>query len=279
MKITGNPSLKTLFIDDLDLQNTGAKSTAVFLPTGYVATGSPSAIVYLEGFSSPPIEQYLASSTFALREETNRSNPTDLVFIAPSLGPASEPGNLVTNGLDWFLDQVLARMGSNMPDAFPYGPATFSKVYLAAHSGGGRAMRNLAMQITSGMQQSTPVTPKYPVVEYWLFDALYAPDPFNPSDKTTGGQIAAKGSGDAVEEEWFEVVKTQSIKLVDYYATSGPTRRSLNLKYFVANPTVVNYSPPATALQGTATFVASTKTKVHAEVVKAYWKDAVDQRG
>jgi hypothetical protein len=273
MKVTGTPPSKTLFLDDLDLHNGVSKTTAVFCPKSYTTMAAPNAVVYLPGFKAPPIEQYLSGTGHPLREETNKSDPSDLIFIAPTLGPSSEAGDLVTNGLDWYLDEVLKRLASS--DVFTAAPA-LGKIYLAAHSGGGRPSRALAKQITKGLQKTPPVSPRYNVVEYWLFDALYAPSPYGPSDKTTGKGTAALGTPDAVEEEWFEVVRTQAVTVITVYATNEPTQRSVNLKAFVAKPELLAKPP---LLAGSATFVQSTKTSVHDEVPKAYWKDVMDARG
>jgi hypothetical protein len=273
MKITGTPPSKTLFIDDLDLGNGASRTTAVFCPKSYEVTAAPNAVVYLHGFEAPPIEQYLSGTAHPLREETNKSDPSDLLLIAPSLGPSSESGLFETNGLDWYLDEVLKRLAGT--GLFTGTPA-LGEVYLAAHSGGGHTARRASMLITKGLQETPATRPKHTLAEVWLFDALYAPHGDHPSDKTQGANIKPLGDPDAVEEEWFEVIRTQAIRLTTVYATPEPTQRSLNLKAFVDEPLMLARS---STLAGSAVFVESTKTKIHEEVPKMNWRDVMDARG
>jgi hypothetical protein len=273
MKITSTPLLQTYFFDDLDLGAPAGKTTAVFLPEKYTAQAAPNAIVYLPGFKAPVIDAYLASSTYALREEINKSGPTDLLFIAPTLGPVCEAGLLVTNGLDWYLDEVLKRLaGASSGTAVFTGAPALGKIYLAAHSGGGRPARALAMQITNGLAATPPVTPKYGVVEYWLFDALYAPVGYPATDKTGGANVKPLGDPDAVEEEWYEVIRTQNIKLTTVYATAEPKQRSLNLKSFMPFPFM-----DWLLISGSAVFTPS-KIGDHPQVPRVNWRDVMDAR-
>jgi hypothetical protein len=265
----------TFFLDDLDLANGALTLTAVFLPDAYVATPSPSAVVYLHGTNVTSIETHLAEPSHALREEMNSlaPAPTDLVLIAPTLGAECNPGDIATKGLDWFLNEVLHRMGTKLCGGACAG---FRRVYLAAHSGGGRTARAIAMVATRELRTRHPRTQAYPVSEYWLFDALYAPPGYPPSDKTDETNVKPEGDPDAVEEEWFEVLRTQRVKLLSYYATPEPTRRSENLREFVANPALIT-DAGAVRLKGTARFVECEDCD-HALVAKANWKAALNQR-
>jgi hypothetical protein len=255
-------SAQTLYFDiDLGPAAAGAeRKTAVFFPVGYVPRATPDVLVYLFGFGAPPIDAYLADPRFPLREETNaagEAKTSNLIMIAPTLGQRAEAGDLVDKGLCWFLGEVLSSLVAGAPAlvAGSAGPS-FGKVYVAAHSGGGARARALAMK-------------GEPVDEYWLFDALYAPSPWGPTDKTDPANVRPLGHPDAVEEEWLDVLQKQPVKLYCYYATGEPTQRSKNLEAFVTSA--------AGALQGQAVFVHSSSS-THDGVPQAHWKDRVNGR-
>jgi hypothetical protein len=228
-----------------------ANMTAVFFPATFVPTAKPDVLVYLHGHGAPPIDRYLADPRFPLREETNAAGEAQtesLLVVAPTLGPKSEAGDLVDRGLDWFLSEVLDNLAGES--------ANCGKVYVAAHSGGGRAARALAMNGSS-------------VVEYWLFDALYAPGPWGPTDKTDPASVRPLGHPDAVEEEWLHVLRSQSVKLYCYSLTPEPTRRAKNIEAFVKATTA--------PLAGQATFIHSTSPD-HDGVPRTHWRDRVNGR-
>jgi hypothetical protein len=255
-----NVPTETLYLD-VDLGPAAAapaRSTALFVPAGFAPCAAPDVIVYLFGHGCPPMDRYLADPRFPLREATNAAGEdatASLILVAPTLGSEAQAGDLVDKGLDWFLGEVLSAGGS-----FPVpGGATpgFGKVVVAAHSGGGRAARALAMKGSS-------------VAEYWLFDALYAPSPWGPTDKTDPAHRRPLEHPDAVEEEWLHVLRGQSVKLYVYSLTPEPTGRARTLEAFVG--------AAGGALAGQATFIRSTAPS-HDAVPRTHWKDRVRGRG
>jgi hypothetical protein len=253
-----NPPSQTLFFD-IDLGIGAARRlTAVFFPVSFTATASPDVLVYFHGIRAPTIDRYLELPAMLLREETNKADSAktqDLILVAPTLGPACEAGEIVDSGLDWYLGEVLSALAAGAPDRLA-GSATpsFGTVYLAAHSGGGRPARAVALK-------------KPAVAEYWLFDALYGPSGWPATDKTDTANVRPLGHPDAVEEEWLEVLETQGVKLYDCYLTDEPTKRSKNLEHFVLT----------TAIDGEASFVRSSSPN-HDRVPITHWKELVNGR-
>jgi hypothetical protein len=259
MNVETSPPAQTLYLD-IDLgpaSKSPVQRTAVFFPAAYEATTSPDAVVYLHGYGAGAIDEYLRDPRFPLREETNRADAArtaSLIVIAPTLGPASEAGDLVAEGLAWYLNAVLEGVRKAAPDRLVGDAPGFRDVCVAAHSGGGRPMRALAMASSA-------------VAEYWAFDAFYAPAGYAPRAKTS--PTAPIGDPDAVEEEWLHVLETQPVTLASYYATSEPTIRSQNLQRFVS----ASESP----LPGKALIARST-TAVHDAVPRTHWKERIEQR-
>lgn len=254
------PPGRTLYFD-IDLGLGAARTlTAVFFPAAFTPTDSPDVIVYLHGIRAPTIDKYLELPAFRLREETNRADPAklqNLILVAPTLGTASEGGDLTGRGLDGYLNEVLQGIVAGAPDLLAGGAApSFCQVYVAAHSGGGWPARAIAKQAPA-------------VAEYWLFDALYGPPGWPATDKTNPDNVRPLGHPDAVEEEWLEVVRTQAVTLHDVYLTPEPTQRSKNLEAFV--------NGAAQPLSGVATFVQSSAPD-HDHVPLAGWKELVNGR-
>ena len=257
-KSESSPLLQTLYFDvDIGI-GAARKLTAVFFPASYAPTGTPDALVYFHGLTAPVVDRYLKLPQYALREATNTADAAktkNLICIAPTLGPACEAGKIVDSGLGWYLSEVLSGIAASAGDRLA-GSAkpSFGKVYLAAHSGGGRPARAVAMKGAS-------------VTEYWLFDALYAPVGYPAKPRTS--PVAPIGDPGAVEEEWLDVLTKQSVKLYDHFLTSEPTTRSTNLEAFVKGS--------AKPVRVQPTFVKSTSPD-HEHVPITHWKDRVNGR-
>ena len=135
---------------------------------------------------------------FALREEVNASG-RNVILVAPSLGPKSQPGSLSRPaGFDAFMRQVLSglnehylipRHGRRIRDV--------KNIVLAAHSGGGSPMLNIA----KGTDQYA-----LKIKECWCFDSMY-------------GSVAQAWVG------WAKSRPTQSL-----YVYYGPARGQYNPK-------------------------------------------------
>ena len=261
VKSDASPKGRTHYFDiDLGLGDE-RRLTAVFFPAAFAPTDSVDAIVFLHGVRAPVVDQLLQLQSFRLQEETSEADPAklaNLVLVVPTLGLSCEAGALVDRGLDWYLREVLGSIaGASLDLGGSSAAQGFDKVYVAAHSGGGRPARALAVKRSA-------------VTEYWLFDALYAPAGYPATDKTNPANARPLGHPDAVEDEWLHVLETQRVTLHDYYLTHEPTRRSKNLEHLVRTRTA--------PLLGRATFVRS-HARSHDEVPVTHWKDLVNGRG
>lgn len=149
--------------------------TGIFIPTGYRNPSQVDLILYLHGHHKRPprfplnlsIDDLWLGSRFPFwkfREGVNSSN-RNAILVAPTLGPGSESGRLVTpGGLAWYLDQVLAALRAYGPFKGANDPPPLGNLVLACHSGGGERMRQIA---------STPQKYADKITECWGFDCLY----------------------------------------------------------------------------------------------------------
>jgi hypothetical protein len=148
--------------------------TGIFIPRGYRAGPRVDLILYLHGhhrggWTPPPeisIDKHWNAASyphFALREKLNEAG-RNVILVAPTLGPKSEPGTLTApGGLDRYLDQVMATLARKTTLWGGQTPSV-GNIILAAHSGGGSAMLRLART----RQRSTAN-----IRECWGFDCLY----------------------------------------------------------------------------------------------------------
>ena len=159
-----------LKIDEI-IRKTSAKTsktsakTGIYMPPKFIRGSKANIIVYLHGHKKGFPEAAAAIDTywdakrfpfFALREKLRASNK-NAILVAPTLGPGSQGGYLITKGLDWYLEQILAFLQRR-------GIANaIGEVILACHSGGGHPMLMLALSKC-----------KTKVTEYWGFDCLYS---------------------------------------------------------------------------------------------------------
>jgi hypothetical protein len=159
----------TIFVeDDLGIAGRPAMS-AIYLPKAFRADPQVDVLLYLHGFTQQPsIQTYLRS--YKLRQIVEAS-AKNVIFIAPTLGKRAEPGNLVNAGAAM---DYLNRMMTHVRTFGPYpsdGPApSIRNIVLAAHSGGGYSM----MQIAGDLQESGQNK------ECWGFDCLYVPSKEQP---------------------------------------------------------------------------------------------------
>jgi hypothetical protein len=174
------PKDVTLYLT-IDLGLSGQEPlTAVYVPDRTKLGGTVDIILYLHGHKeafqkagrSISIEEHLKLTRgngtlyYPLREEIAKSTKKQFVFVAPTLGDHSEGGTLIDKNsgagdpVD-FLNQVINGIQKhlNLPILMQYGD-----LVLAAHSGGGVAMRQLANHAAI----------KSSVKEAWCFDCLYS---------------------------------------------------------------------------------------------------------
>lgn len=163
------PPAYTFYMDiPLNIPLGKAKSiTGLFVPENYCPRSSVDFIVYLHGFkwrSHKPqysIDAYWRLPRFLLREEVNKSQK-NVIFVAPTLGPKNEPGNLISPGVfDKFLDHVMAALKQYGPHTTGQKTPTVGNLILACHSGSGWVMRKIAMGSARYAAQ---------IQECWAFD-------------------------------------------------------------------------------------------------------------
>ena len=173
-----SPSGGTTFYEPIDLgivvNGTRVRAqTGIFVPPGLRTDRPVSLVVYFHGIRNPGItvDQYWNAARdrrLALREQLTASGKNAILAV-PLLGPRSQMqiGDLARpGGLDRYIGRVLAalRQQGRLPPT-----ATVGSVTLAAHSGGGLAMRTVALA-------SNAVGPR--VLACWGFDCTYNRDDF-----------------------------------------------------------------------------------------------------
>jgi Uncharacterized protein conserved in bacteria (DUF2272) len=173
---------------ELDIRSASGSvrpQTGIFCPANWAPSSSIDLLIYLHGIREPDvtIDSYWDAARnphFALREEVAASGK-NVLLVAPLLGPRSqtEIGLLARpGGLDQFVARVLGFLrsrGELRADARP------GQVVLACHSGGGLAMRTMALaenQIRSSIR------------ECWGFDCTY-----NRDDSLVWPRWARQSSG------------------------------------------------------------------------------------
>src|SRR5262249_42152182 len=86
----------------------------------------------------------------------------NVILVAPTLGPRSEAGALMRpGGVKGYLDHVMAALAQHTP-LWGGRPPAVGNLILAAHSGGGAPMLELANQGHG-----------FPSPEVWAFDSMY----------------------------------------------------------------------------------------------------------
>jgi murein DD-endopeptidase MepM/ murein hydrolase activator NlpD len=148
--------------------------TGIFIPKSFDASRPTDIVLYLHGYKSSypgdsaAMDKYWDGAKFpffALREEVARSG-TNVIFVAPTLGPKSQAGNLVrSGGFDKYMSQVVAAIEEYVVrKKDPWQGLLLNKIVLSAHSGGGSPM----LRITRLKDNYTAQ-----IAECWGFDSLY----------------------------------------------------------------------------------------------------------
>jgi hypothetical protein len=228
MKTETDPLKLTIYFDDIDLKNDAkTQLTGVYFPEKFQPGDKLTVLLYLFGHGNPAIDQHWINQpkkkkgdVFQLREELNASKK-NLVLVAPTLGPTSDAGLLVSSGIKWYLKEVLDRLKTNAPSELKIGAtAAVTDVYVMAHSGGGVPMLALANAIPGDGSGNL-------IREFWGFDCLYAPQGHHPAAYTDFGKMDPFDP----EPKWLSwAFAHQGISFFMHWATDEPMIRSLNLK-------------------------------------------------
>lgn len=225
-------------------ENGIAKMTAIFVPPDFNINAQADIIIYLHGHklaypgTTSSIKQYLEypkPSYFNFREAIAKSGK-NVIFVAPTLGPRSQYGNLVQN-FDAFMEKVLAsvreyiilRRGLK-------GSLKMGRLIIAAHSGGGKAMLAIAH---SNQQYAKRVS------EFWGFDSLYQ----------GGGE--SKGS-------WI------------YFASQNPATKKIYAYYYDTTSTGSDIRKKAEKLDLDNVFAIPSSVKDHFKLLLHYFKERLD---
>lgn len=162
------PPALTLYVRiPLGVETSARELTAIYLPSSVKAASAIDVILYLHGHKgsipgrNTSIREYLKHKHWPLREVLDATG-RHFVLVAPTLGPKSEAGSLVSKGLDWYLGRVTSALVAHAGYA---APPLVRTLILAAHSGGGSPMRRLAL---------SKATHAAAVTECWGFDCLYS---------------------------------------------------------------------------------------------------------
>jgi hypothetical protein len=190
----------TMYLKESLDDKAAAPKMGVFAPQDYKPTDSVDVLVYLHGHKlrivkpSFSIEEIWDLPDFPVRRNLNVSGK-QMILVAPTLGAASEFGDLASKG-DSHLERVMAALRKYGPhDKFEKDP-TVGRIILSSHSGGGEPMR----QMVNGMK-------KYGknITEVWGIDSMFG----------------------AVEDDWISIATSKEhagMKMYFYYL--GTKRRS-----------------------------------------------------
>lgn len=186
------------------------KMTAIYIPNNFKATSETDLIIYLHGhlqdspglkppqvkggkFLTKNIKEYLnhsPESYFDFRKIINASSKKNVIFVAPTLSPASKFGNLAGD-FDGFIEQVIAAINEYIfKERQLKGEFILGKIILSAHSGGGSGMLTIAL--------SKSIYAKS-VKTFWGFDSWY---------------------GDKTENYWNAIAKKSGVKIYAYSFSS-----------------------------------------------------------
>ncbi len=181
------------------------KKTGIFIPKNFAAAPEADILIYLHGHKSfalgkeKSIDNYWKKSLFphfAFREFLNDSG-RQIILVAPTLGPRSQAGTLITNtGFTNFMNQVMSAIGK-YSSAYAGKPLpTVKNIILACHSGGGSPMRRIAMLAGANKYADK-------INKCWGFDCTYS---------------------DTDADEWPKWAKANSDRsLAIYYLKDGDT--------------------------------------------------------
>jgi len=212
--------------------------TGVFIPNSFTAGSELKLLVFLHGHSdgNMVINEYWTtyhSPKYQIRHTLNDSKQ-NFVLVAPTLSGESHSGDLVNKGeLENYLNTVLEGLKKHTSAKFATIPVLRS-IVVAAHSGGGRPMLEIAENLGTSEFAKT-------VKEFWGFDCLYDVDtPYDlfkppPSSPFGPGHTDPNANGNPTEVRWFKWAKTsKTASLTMRHATAEPTLRCQNLKRLAA---------------------------------------------
>lgn len=222
----------TIFVeDDLDIPGR-APMSAIYVPGAFQPTSFVNVLLYLHGHgNSSSIKDYF--HRYRLREIVEDSGK-NLVFIAPTLGTRSEAGLLVRPGvIQTYLNDMMGFLHDYGPYKTEDPEPRVRTVVMAAHSGGGAAMADIADNIA----RSTNNNP-----ECWGFDCQYdtgaplgAPAPLtvkDPSHAVAPDQAAWENYLlGAVEGSWVTWCQGGR-KFKAFYGGGGTLTRTANLQLY-----------------------------------------------
>jgi uncharacterized protein YcbK (DUF882 family)/LAS superfamily LD-carboxypeptidase LdcB len=152
--------------------------SAIFVPENFTAGDTTDLVIFLHGHKSEQLGKDKSIDDlwngsrfphFRLRELTNETGRS-IILVAPTLGPRSQPGNLVTSqGFSSFVIHMIAAINTHLSQYFPSG-FHLGKIILACHSGGGNPMKKIALLTDHNNYYASKIT------ECWGFDCLYNGD-------------------------------------------------------------------------------------------------------
>jgi hypothetical protein len=174
------PPLLSLYLPiDLGVPAIEAQSTGVFVPANYKVSKVIDLVVFLRGFdikrpkTATSVGEYWGSpqhptlKSFQFREEVNKSGK-NVILAVPTLGPFSEVGKLKEKGgIQEFVSRVIDGLWRSGPHVGLANPPTIRHVILAAHSGGGAPLRQLAQALGDDDAYRDKLK------ECWGFDSTY----------------------------------------------------------------------------------------------------------
>jgi hypothetical protein len=174
------PPLMSLYLPiPLDVPRVESQSTGVFVPANYRAGRTVDLVVFLRGYdikrpqTATSVGEYWNSprhptlKSFMFREEINKSGK-NVVLAVPTLGPFAEAGKLKdVGGPQEFLGRILDGLWRSGPHTGLAERPTIRHLILAAHSGGGVPLRQLAQILGSDDAF------KDKLKECWGFDSIY----------------------------------------------------------------------------------------------------------
>lgn len=170
-----SPPDSTLYINiPLGDEKPARPMTGIFIPEDYQLQSQVDLIVYLQGYRylypSMTIDGYWSirqEPFWPLRLKVNQSQK-NVILVAPTLGPRSEAGSLITEGgFDAYLERVLLALVEHGPYSTAKIPPTIGNIILACHSGGGYPMRQAVLTCQRYVTN---------IRECWGFDCLYNSD-------------------------------------------------------------------------------------------------------
>jgi hypothetical protein len=163
----------------LGVPNVPAQTTGVFVPANFKVGKTVDLVLFLRGYdikrpkTATSVDEYWNSprhptlKSFLFREEINKSGK-NVILVIPTLGPFSEIGTLKDKGgVQDFLGRVLDCLWHDGPHTGRAERPTIRNLILAAHSGGGVPLRQLAQNL--GEEDAW----KDKLKECWGFDSIY----------------------------------------------------------------------------------------------------------